>query len=344
MICHPLLLAVLVMDFLSFFLLLASAWAAFGMLLSWSPGVASREQLRLEIRAEAASIQTRYALTVFCASTLILTIGVAHVLPLMVPGAMCGTGVLQATKGMGSRALAFRFLAVAALYLWYIMDRLDRTQPDAPLATATARALLFVTPLLFMAFTDTARAVMALDVHQPIDCCAVVYDQVRTISEGSSVVRIPDRFWLWSLAFWSTLLLAAALGVWMSESRSLKKRALVLAICALVWMPSAYLSLVKILAAYHYGVLQHQCPWCLFLPEHNLVGFPLFGALGLVGLEGIACLAAASTAETASQIAPIAVKRSRTAGLRVLKATILFLALAGLPAIIWKVRFGVWMD
>jgi hypothetical protein len=332
------------MDFLSFLLLLASAWTALGMLLSWSPGVASREQLRLEIRAESASMQTRWALTAFCAATLILTIGVAYVMPQVVPGAMCGTGVLQATKGMGSRALAFRFLAVAALYLWYVMDRLDRAQPDAPLATATARALLFATPLLFMAFTDTARAVMSLDIHHPVDCCAVVYDQVRSISEGSGVAGAPDRFWLWTFTFASMLLLAAALGARMSESRSLRKRALVLAVCAFVWIPSAYLTLVKILAAYHYGVLQHECPWCLFLREHNLVGFPLFGALGAVGLEGIACLAAASTVEAAPQLAPVAVKRSRTAGLRVLAATILFLALAGLPAIIWRVRFGVWMD
>ena len=344
MIWHPLLLAVLVMDFLSLLLIMASAVTALRTILGWSYPSASREQIQLEIKAETAAILTRWALAIFFASSIALIIAITNVLPAVVPGAMCGTGVLQATHGLGSRALAFRLLAFSLAYFWHVLDQLNRIQPDSPLATATARIILLLTPVFFLAFTGTTSAVFFLDVHQPVDCCAVVYDQVRSLAEAKSTGGIPDIYWIGGFILGGVLTFAVGLRVWMSKSMPGCKATALLAALSLAWLPVASVALIRTLAAYYYGVLEHHCPWCLFLFEHHLVGYPLFGALAVAGLEGCACHVSAKVAETFPLLRSAAIDRSKKAGLRVAVATVIFLILGGLPPLVWRLRFGVWMS
>lgn len=343
MIRHPLLLAVLVMDTFCLLLLAAAAVDAFRTVLDWSPQSADRQQIELERKSEAVSINTRYALVTYVAATIMLVVGISNVLPQLVPGAMCGTGVLQATKGVGTRALIFRFVVIAAMYVWYLLDRFSRSQPDAPLTLPTSRTLLLVMPLLFLAFTSTSKAVMNLDLHQPVDCCAAVYDQVRSLQEARSAAGIPDTYWLWSFVLLSMSNLTLGFGVWRSTSPRAGLNALLM-VLSLLWAAVAGITLVRVLAAYYYGVLQHHCPWCLFLPEHHLIGYPLFLALALAALEGSAAVVTAITARKYPELHRLAARRSQWAGLGIMAATSIFLLLAGLPALIWKLRFGVWMN
>ena len=109
MIWHPLLIAVVVGDVLSLLLWLGAAATAFQIAIKWIPQSANREQTQLERRAETARLSAKFSLVVFILSTALLIIGITNVLPAIVPGAMCGTGVLQATDGMGTQALIYRF-------------------------------------------------------------------------------------------------------------------------------------------------------------------------------------------------------------------------------------------
>jgi hypothetical protein len=56
-----------------------------------------------------------------------------------------------------------------------------------------------------------------------------------------------------------------------------------------------------------------------------------------------ASLVAMAVAKRFPQLFSVALRRSRLAGLNVSVATIVFLGLAGLPPILWRLRFGVWM-
>ncbi len=96
-------------------------------------------------------------------------------------------------------------------------------------------------------------------------------------------------------------------------------------------------------AAYHYEVLQHRCPWCLFLPEHGRVGYLLFAALLAAALEGPVALFSAKAGLSHPQLSSEAQRRCRTAAVRVLAANAVFFGLAVFPAILWRLRYGVWM-
>jgi hypothetical protein len=344
MIWHPLLLSVLAMDLLAAAFTAAAALSSLQIAGNWSPKSADEAQIALERKAETASLQGRAGCLLLLGSTLVLVIGIAAVLPDLVPGAMCGTGVLQATRGAGGRALAVRALALGLLAAWHLLDRMNRSRPDFPLATAAARALLLASPAVFLAVCDTVRAVLRLDVHRPVDCCSILYDRLITAGPAGGGLEIPESYVLWGFAVGGAALLLLGIRMWRASMHAGTGIAVMAGFTALLWTPAAASALVRTLAAYHYGVLQHRCPWCLFLPDHGRVGYPLFGALIVVALEAGAALVCSLVASRVPTLADKARARTRAAGFRIALATALFLALSGLPPILWRLRFGVWME
>ncbi|MBM4059732.1 MAG: hypothetical protein FJ265_01350 [Planctomycetes bacterium] len=341
MIPHPLALAVLGCDLAALLLLLFAGWIAARIAAGWQPGAATQAQLRLERQAEVARLAGHAAALLVLLGTLVLVVLVASVLPALVPGAMCGTGVLQATAGRGERALALRLLALSLLGAFRLFARLDDHAVRSPLLPTVARLLLLAVPVAVLAGLDTARALAALDVHRPVDCCALVYGQLR--AEPAAPASPAVAPWVVaSLAAAGALLLAALAVLGRSGVRSPLRTGL-LALAALGFAPIAALALVRVWAAYHYGVLQHHCPWCLFLGRHGLAGYPLFLAILLVLGEGPAAWLAQQVGRRHPELAAPAAARARRAAWGALAGLALYTALAFGPALLWRWRHCVWL-
>jgi len=338
---HPLILAVAVVDLCALALLIPATWTAIRVVREWSPGAADRRQLALERRAEAASLQGRVAWALLLGGGVLFVTGIAAVLPDLVPGAMCGTGVDQATGGSATRAIALRGLAFAALSAWHLVERLDDTVPTAPLRQAAARLLVFATPLVALSIAATIQAYAALDTYGVVECCTVAYDTVALRGGTAGPAWLPDPLPLAAFAGGSVLLVAG--GVRMGRGVTRGTLPTGLAVAVLFWVPLSYLALIRVLAAYHYEVLAHHCPWCLFLGEHHLLGYPLFAALAWAALEGPAAAVAWLVGREVPEVAPAVAKRIRHAGLHLVAAVLSFVALAAGPALAWRLRFGVWM-
>jgi hypothetical protein len=343
MIRHPLLIAVIVGDLLSLLLWLGAAGTAFQIVIKWVPQSAEREQIQLERRAETARLSAKFSLAVFFLSTALLIIGITNVLPEIVPGAMCGTGVLQATDGLGGRALMYRFFVFFIMTLWLTYEKLNLSRPDAPLTRYNSRILLLALPFFAAAVIQTFRGILRIDSHQPVDCCAIVYDQFGNLAAARQIAGIPDTFWVWT--FWMLTALMLSCAVWsLTTKRTNGERATgSLAVITVIWVPIAAITLVRVYAAYFYQVLHHHCPWCLFLPEHKFVGVVLFGALIIITLEGPISYLVAKTAVNFPNLLPGAIRRSRLAGLRLLLAAVFYIGMVALPAIYWRLHYGVWL-
>ncbi len=343
MIWHPLLIAVTVADLLGFLLLATAAKTAFQIVLGWAPESAKREQILLERRAEGASLSARFGLVLFGLATALLVIGITNVLPEIVPGAMCGTGVLQATDGLWGQALLYRFLVCFIMVVWIAFEKLNLSRPEAPLTKVNARLLLLAVPVFSLAAITTFRGIMRIDSHRPVDCCTVVYDQFASLAAARQTAGIPDT--LWVAAFWvlTALVLACGFRLLKTESAAAGKRTASIALLCLFWVPIAAITLVRVYAAYYYQVLEHHCPWCLFLPEHKLVGVPLFGALAVVALEGPLSYLTARIAVRYPDLFQTAMIRSRLAGLRLVLATAAYAAMVAVPAVSWRLLYRVWL-
>ena len=343
MILHPLLFAVVVGDLLSLLLWLGAAVTAFQVVIKWVPQSAEREQIQLERRVETARLSARFSFAVFFLSTTLLIIGITNVLPEIVPGAMCGTGVLQATDGLGGRALLYRFFVFFIMGLWFTSEKLNLSRPNAPLTKYNSRVLLLALPFFFLAVITTFRGFLSIDSHQPVDCCAMVYDQFSNLAAARKIAGIPNTFWVWT--FWTLTVVMLLFAVWSQRTKRTNgdKASGSLAVISVIWVPIAAITLVRVYAAYFYQVLHHHCPWCLFLPEHKFVGVPLFGVLFIITLEGPISYLAAKTAAKYPDLLAGARIRSRLAALRLLLAAVAYTGMVGLPAIYWRLLYGVWL-
>lgn len=340
MIWHPLVIAVVGMDLLTLASIMAAVPTAWRIATDWAPQSADRSQLWLENRAETAAIQVCFGQAVFVLAGVLLILGVCVVLPAVVAGAMCGTGVLQATDGLGGRALVLRFLTVGILVIWRVLDRFNRTQPLAPLTATNARVVLVALPFLWLSVSATFKALAQLQGHPPVACCAVVYEQMPALSR---LPAVSDKLLVWLFGIATTALSACGLCSW--RNRCLPRQIVVALLPLLtgVWAVLAVPALIRVFSVYHYQVLNHRCPWCLFLPEHGFIGFLLFGAIALAVLEASIAWVSDRVAQRYPDLAPSAMRRHRTACLRVVTATLTFAASAAIPPLLWRLRFGVWM-
>ncbi|RJQ58198.1 MAG: hypothetical protein C4530_11075 [Desulfobacteraceae bacterium] len=331
------------MDAVCLFLIVSAASKAFRIVLGWHPQSSDPRQIRLEIDAEKTFIEARWCFVLWGVSTGIMVAGIADVFPDVVPGAMCGTGVLQSMEGFGRRAILFRLVFSGVMFLIIEMERLNRSRPDSPLAAGISRLLLLSSPVFFIGVWDTFRAFHRIDVQAPVSCCAAVYDRFRPLTDAGTASGVPEGYWIIAFGAATILLLASSARVSFVKLGNFRRDAAITAISSMVWVPFAAASLVRVFSAYYYQVLHHHCPWCLFLPEHHFAGFALFGLLTVVALEGPCGYLLLSMIKAAPDLHAAAFRRARKSGLRILFSTTIFLLLVGLPPIIWRLRFGVWM-
>jgi hypothetical protein len=340
---HPLLLAVISVQTVGLLLVLAAGLTAIRTALHWQPSAADRRQLALEAAAETASIQGRAAFWLFLFGAILLIFGIANVFHEDIPGAMCGTGVCQAMAGGSTGLLLFNGMLLAVMGLWYELDKLNRMQATMPLTNFNGRFFLIVPPVAGLTLLRTYDTFAGIRPQRAVDCCAVVYDQFPSLLQAKSIFGIADAWWAAAFIFLSMLLLGLSGFIKPAAVKNQKLR-FALGLLCMLWIPVAALTLVNHLSAYHYGVLHHHCPWCLFLPEQRLVGYPLYGALGLIGMEGMTIFILPRMVGENPQAYGHALDRCLRAARRLRVGTAFFLIFALAPAIIWRLRFGVWLS
>ncbi|MGC4122786.1 MAG: nitrous oxide reductase accessory protein NosL [Myxococcales bacterium] len=257
------------------------------------------------------------------AATLFLVLGAAAFVAVigsasksLVPGAMCGTGALQAMANEGGKTLALQAVALLVLAASWTIDSLRRQHPDSPLAGAAARLTLLSLAVQGSAALGLFKAVRALDPNRPVDCCSLVYGRATQVAssrlDGSALLALAA-----GLAALALMLAVATL--WRPQSMA----GLALGFVSLAALPFCGLALLRVVSAHWRLPLVNECPWCLFLPEHGFLGYPLLAALAVVGWEA----ASAITARLAGGGNPSAVARVRSAAWRIGLALLVFAGL-----------------
>ena len=103
------------LDLLSWLVYLSAAGRLFAALPGWRPDVCDRHQLAREHRLDLAALQGRWLFALQGFYLLLLVAAVTSVWPVLVPGAMCGTGVMQAMGISGYQAIVWRVAVVVVL-------------------------------------------------------------------------------------------------------------------------------------------------------------------------------------------------------------------------------------
>lgn len=314
---------------------------AASVLTGWTPEKADIDQLRREQDAETAALLAQWSLAILTVAALLGLVGTAVVWHRVIPGAMCGTGVLQAMGTHGSRALIFWGITLSIMFAWQVLDRLNRHHPQALLTQPASRVMISAAPFLTLALFYSWQALMRIESVPPVSCCAAVYDQVLNSTSGSTASQ-----WLASASLWGSLAGSAALLVMAGLKIRLPDRGsgAKITVLTIVWAPMASLAVKQTWSTYYYQVLSHPCPWCLFLPDYYGVGFMIFGLLAVILMQSIALWLADRTRRRHPLLTQPAVKRIRRAACLMTMALIGFTILTMAPAVAWRLRTGAWLD
>jgi hypothetical protein len=336
---HPLTWAFWIVTATGTLLYLSAGRQALEISLNWAPAAANADQLRRERRAEKAALLCRGALVCLATAALLGLTGITLVWHRTVPGAMCGTGVLQAMGANGTRAAMFWTTTLLILYGWRTLDRLDSHHPQGVLTPQASRMTILAAPFLTLALFYAWGALMRFDAAAPVSCCAAVYDQVLGGPSHSLSTAIVTAC-LWTSLAGSGVVAMAAMAVARSPVRV---NGFIVLGAAFVWTVASMVAVKHVWAAAYYQVLSHPCPWCLFLPEYYGAGFLIFGSLAVVAMESVALVLADHTRRCHPPLATPAGRRSRRAARRIVIALIGFTLLTAGPAIVWRLRTGMWL-
>ncbi len=276
---HPLLTTGLALDVVGLLLCLAGSIPAARIIVG---RLEQSAQYALHIEEKTSrkiSFYTRSAFLAFVLGTLAWVVAIAVVLPGEVRGAMCATGVMRATHGLGAQVLLLKGLGLLLLYCWYILDALQRSIRQAGILVVSARVLLLTVPVFVLTVVTSLRAVLRLDSRVEVDCCSKILENAQTPDFGMFLGQVADWFWP---AGW--IVFGGVVGlIWFRKFRrksmTSPRVAGLLGLTQWIWVLISAWALVYVVGPLCYGDPKHHCAWCLMSPRYGMIGFVLFGAL-----------------------------------------------------------------
>lgn len=328
MILHPGILALLLGAAVSLAMLTAGAALGLAIARHWRPDQADERQLTLERRGWLVATLVRWAVGFEALSLLLFLYTLDDLHPLFV-GAMCATGTLNANP-VGWHLLWIKAGLFLAGGLWWLIDRLDRRVPEAPL---TRVKFLAVFALLPPAAADLALMTVYFAGLEPeiiTSCCGSLFSSAGQ-GVAAGLTGLPMRptmavFFGGALIYAGNMLLCLRFSGWIWRT--------VLAATAGVFAAVALAAVVSFISVYYYRLPSHHCPFDLLQGRYHFIGYPLyvflFGAL-LCGLVPQLLALLRPLPPLAGLLATVE-RRWLTAGLLLLLG---LLALAG-----WPLLFG----
>ena len=184
----------------------------------------------------------------------------------IIPGAMCGAGVISANS-YGLNLLFVKLTTLFTLLLYLVLNYLDLQAKEYPLLKVKIWVLVVAISLIFLeSFLDISYF-LNIDISQPVSCCSSLYGTL----EGAN----PLPF---NLDIKMLLILFYTLFIAVISAMLLENRTLTIALILLFGVVSYY-SVVYFFGTYIYQLPTHKCPFCMMQRDYYYVGYFVWGFL-----------------------------------------------------------------
>ncbi len=240
--------------------------SAIQILRHWDFHSTSTAQYRLEKRAYLVVLIVLFSL--IAKITLLPFFGyMVDELAAIVPGAMCGAGVISA-NGFGSPLLALKVVILALGGTWLIVNKEDLAAVDYPHFIAKFRFFLVIYLFVLVETVLDVLYLSSISTLSPVQCCSKIFG----VSGGGGLPLGLDTSLLLVLFY----LLSALILVLAFARYSLPS---LLANAAFLYL--GYHAVVEFFGTYVYELPTHKCPFCMLQGEYYYVGYLIWGCLFL---------------------------------------------------------------
>lgn len=329
MLFHPLSIAVVFVDTISLYFLFFALFHSIRFLLQETDGCGVSVSSLATL--EKISINGRLVLALQGISFLLIILGISLVFPPILTGIMCGTGVLQISGETGVRMLLVKVSALLILHLWWQIDLANRELARKELNQAIAKAMLCSVPFVLLGVWLSVSTLWALDRGQSGDCCTLAYG--ASVSGG---VTFNPVVWFSLLAATSIIVLFFAFRA--IGNRQFSSRVRIFFLCNLIlWCMLASFNLFYFFSSYYYGVTQHHCFWCLFLPGNYSVGYLFFFVMAIMLSQVITVFVVGRLVVSHTELSGWVAQKRRRSGLLIIAGMITYFLLILIPVVVWQI-------
>ena len=256
-----------------FILLLVAFIVSLKVLLKWDFESFTPLQFTLE---KQAYLVTTITLFVFAMKFLLILYFIFSIdaLSLLVPGAMCGAGVIEAND-YGSYLLILKLIILFFLTLWLYINAYDMQTKNHQWFKEKSWLFSFIFLLIIVELGLDFSYFSNIDTHLPVSCCSALFGQLEGANPLPFRLSIPLLLVLFYLLYALVLL-------------TLKTNQTLLYILAnILFVYIAYYAVVYFFGTYIYQLPTHKCPFCMLQAEYMYVGYVLWASLSIGSYIGL---------------------------------------------------------
>ena len=252
-----------------YFLLFVAFVATFGLLRKWNFDVFTTEQFALENRSYLVMTIIFFVmlLKVILLPYFVYTI---DNLSDLIPGAMCGAGVIKANE-YGNPLLSLKIIILFLSALWLSINSIDLKEKNYPYLKLKSWFFIVIFFLLSTEFALDILYFTNIETTNPVSCCSVIFGQTGGANGLPFGLDIPKLLILFYLLFTLVVLTIVS------------EMAVVSIVASLFFGVISYYSVVYFFGTYVYELPTHLCPFCMLQDHYYYVGYFIWGFL-LLGL------------------------------------------------------------
>jgi len=187
-------------------------------------------------------------------------------LSLLVPGAMCGAGVIEANN-YGSYLLILKLIILLFLTLWLYINAYDMQTKNHQWFKEKSWLFSFIFILVIAELGLDFSYFSNINMHMPVSCCSALFGQL----EGANPLPFRLNISLLLILFY---LLYALVVLTLKTHQTL-----LYMVANILFVYIAYYAVVYFFGAYIYQLPTHKCPFCMLQAEYMYVGYVLWASL-----------------------------------------------------------------
>ena len=191
----------------------------------------------------------------------------------ILPGAMCGAGVISANI-YGEKLLIFKTVVLFIGGIWIVINNLDIKQKHTYFMINKSKIYLLLAFFLIIEFFYEINFFTHLSTIAPVTCCSAIYST-------STINPLPfhiDTFILLILLYGSFIV---------TFYGNIKEKYLISFFSSIFFIYIAYYAVIYFFGPYIYDLPTHHCPFCMLQKDYYFIGYFIFGSLFLGVFYGI---------------------------------------------------------
>ena len=248
-----------------YILLFIAFISTIGLLKKWDFDLFTTQQFTLENRSYLVMTIIFFVmlLKVLLLPYFVYTIDTLSVL---IPGAMCGAGVIKANE-YGNPLLSLKIIILFLSALWLSLNSIDLKAKNYPYVKLKSWFFLIIFALLSVEFVLDILYFTNIETTNPVSCCSVIFGQTGGANGLPFGLDITKLLILFYLIF--TLIILTTLA----------KMAIMSILSSILFAIIAYYSVVNFFGTYIYELPTHLCPFCMLQDHYYYVGYLIWGLL-----------------------------------------------------------------